>query len=133
MINKMKKLIITSVLTATLFTPAYSDPDYVYSPEVRCQAKYVYVADGVEKTYTNTTQGNVKHREVCKGYKKLSKKVGKRLNSKQLGYVGVKGLKCQREEHSGFLWLSHTYKNNWETCSKKFLTEFDTAVNKIVK
>jgi hypothetical protein len=133
MINKMKKLIIATAIFSTLLTPAYSEPDYEYSPGVRCSATYTYFADGVEKTFTNTAEGNVKHREVCKGYKKLAKKVGKRLKSRSLGYVGVEELKCQREEVSGFLWLSHTYKNNWETCSKKFLTEFDKAVNKIVK
>ena len=129
----MKKLIIAIALTTTLISTHGNAGGY--TGEVRCSATYFYTADGVTKTFTNTTTTDTKHSysEACKGYTAIAKKVGKRLKSRKLGYVGVRELKCKRKSTSGFMWLGSEYKDKYKNCPKTLFTKFDKIVNKIVK
>jgi hypothetical protein len=71
----MKKLIIAVALTATLIS-THGNAIGGHTAEVKCSATYVYTADGLEKTFTNTTTTYTEHSNTtaCKGYKAIAKK-----------------------------------------------------------
>jgi hypothetical protein len=131
----MKKLIIATALTAGLISTHSNANTWKHTKEVKCSATYFYTADGKTKTFTNTTTTDTEYNfsKVCKGYKAIAKKVGKRLKSRKLGYVGVQELKCKRESTSGFMWLGRDYDDKYENCPKTLFTKFDRIVNKIIK
>jgi hypothetical protein len=126
----MKKLIITSVLTATLLSSAVFAID---TRNVRCSAKYIYTVDGVEKTFTNTEEGHTYSTDdnSCKGtgVVNLAKKVGKRLKKKGFGYIGVKELKCKRG-YMKFGLTAYSFKSSYKNCKPKHLKAFDSRVSK---
>jgi hypothetical protein len=130
----MKKLIIATALTAALIS-THGNAIGGHTAEVRCSATYFYTADGVTKTFTNTSTKDTENArsEPCKSYTVIAKKVGKRLKSRKLGYVGVRELKCKRESNAGFMWLGSEYKDKYKNCPKTLFTKFDKIVNKIIK